>query len=243
MNQSIFEILTNTALTSSVYKMILHGDTSGITGPGQFVELALPGKFLRRPISVSDWREDSLTLIYKVVGQGTEQMASLPVGTKLDVLTGLGNGYDLAPSGENPVLVGGGVGVPPLYALCKALLAQGKRPSVILGFNRESEIFLKAEFEALGVPTHIATADGSVGTKGFVTDVLKTLPYSYFYSCGPMPMFRAMEAVVTTSGQYSLEERMGCGFGACMGCSIQTRSGARRVCKDGPVFVREEVFY
>ena len=223
--------------------MILHGDTSGITGPGQFVELALPGKFLRRPISVSDWRKDSLTLIYKVVGQGTEQMASLPVGTKLDVLTGLGNGYDLAPSGENPVLVGGGVGVPPLYALCKALLAQGKRPSVILGFNRESEIFLKAEFEALGVPTHIATADGSVGTKGFVTDVLKTLPYSYFYSCGPMPMFRAMEAVVTTSGQYSLEERMGCGFGACMGCSIQTRSGARRVCKDGPVFVREEVFY
>lgn len=243
MNQSIFEILTNTALTSSVYKMILHGDTSGITGPGQFVELALPGKFLRRPISVSDWRKDSLTLIYKVVGQGTEQMASLPVGTKLDVLTGLGNGYDLSPSGENPVLVGGGVGVPPLYALCKALLDQGKRPSVILGFNRESEIFLKAEFEALGVPTHIATADGSVGTKGFVTDVLKTLPYSYFYSCGPMPMFRAMEAVVTTSGQYSLEERMGCGFGACMGCSIQTRSGARRVCKDGPVFVREEVFY
>ena len=178
-----------------------------------------------------------------MVGQGTEQMASLPVGTKLDVLTGLGNGYDLSPSGENPVLVGGGVGVPPLYALCKALLDQGKRPSVILGFNRESEIFLKAEFEALGVPTHIATADGSVGTKGFVTDVLKTLPYSYFYSCGPMPMFRAMEAVVTTSGQYSLEERMGCGFGACMGCSIQTRSGARRVCKDGPVFVREEVFY
>ena len=243
MNQSIFEILTNTALTSSVYKMILHGDTSGITGPGQFVELALPGKFLRRPISVSDWRKDSLTLIYKVVGQGTEQMASLPVGTKLDVLTGLGNGYDLAPSGENPVLVGGGVGVPPLYALCKKLIAEGKKPRVILGFNQESEIFLAKEFEALGVPTHIATADGSVGTKGFVTDVLKTLPYSYFYSCGPMPMFRAMEAVVTTSGQYSLEERMGCGFGACMGCSIQTRSGARRVCKDGPVFVREEVFY
>ncbi len=243
MKQSIFEILTNTPLTSSVYKMTLRGDTSAITAPGQFVEIALPGKFLRRPISVCDWAENSLTLIYKVVGQGTEQMAALPAGTRLDVLTGLGNGYDTALSGENPVLVGGGVGVPPLYALCKKLIAEGKKPRVILGFNKESEIFLKQEFEALGIPTHIATADGSVGTKGFVTDVLKNLHYSYFYSCGPMPMFRAMEAVVTTSGQYSFEERMGCGFGACMGCSIQTKSGAKRVCKDGPVFLREEVFF
>ena len=242
MKQVIFEIQSNEALTREVYRMVLSGDTSAVTAPGQFVEIALPGKFLRRPISVNDWTETTLTIIYKVVGQGTEQMASLPAGTKLDVLTGLGNGYDLAPSGENPVLVGGGVGVPPLYALCKALLNQGKKPSVVLGFNKESEIFLKEEFEALGVPTHIATADGSVGTKGFVTDVLKKLPYSYFYSCGPMPMFRAMEQVVKTSGQYSFEERMGCGFGACMGCSIQTRSGAKRVCKDGPVFIREEVF-
>ena len=242
MKQSIFEILTNTPLTSSVYKMTLQGDTSAITAPGQFVEIALPGKFLRRPISVNDWTETSLTLIYKVVGHGTEQMAALPAGTRLDLLTGLGNGYDTSRSGETPVLVGGGVGVPPLYALCKKLLAQGKKPSVILGFNKESEIFLKQEFEALGVPTYIATADGSVGTKGFVTDVLRNLHYSYFYSCGPLPMFRAMEAVVTTSGQYSLEERMGCGFGACMGCSIQTKSGAKRVCKDGPIFQREEVF-
>ena len=242
MKQSIFEILTNTPLTSSVYKMTLRGDTSAITAPGQFVEIALPGKFLRRPISVCDWAENSLTLIYKVVGHGTEQMAALPAGTRLDVLTGLGNGYDTTLSGENPVLVGGGVGVPPLYALCKKLIAEGKKPRVILGFNKESEIFLKQEFEALGIPTHIATADGSCGTKGFVTDVLKNLHYSYFYSCGPMPMFRAMEAVVTTSGQYSFEERMGCGFGACMGCSIQTKSGAKRVCKDGPVFLREEVF-
>ena len=242
MKQSFFEILTNTPLTSSVYKMTLQGDTSAITAPGQFVEIALPGKFLRRPISVNDWTETSLTLIYKVVGHGTEQMAALPAGTRLDLLTGLGNGYDTSRSGETPVLVGGGVGVPPLYALCKKLLAQGKKPSVILGFNKESEIFLKQEFEALGVPTYIATADGSVGTKGFVTDVLRNLHYSYFYSCGPLPMFRAMEAVVTTSGQYSLEERMGCGFGACMGCSIQTKSGAKRVCKDGPVFIREEVF-
>ena len=243
MKQSIFEILTNTPLTSSVYKMTLRGDTSAITAPGQFVEIALPGKFLRRPISVCDWAENSLTLIYKVVGHGTEQMAALPAGTRLDVLTGLGNGYNTALSGENPVLVGGGVGVPPLYALCKKLIAEGKKPRVILGFNKESEIFLKQEFEALGIPTYIATADGSCGTRGFVTDVLKNLDYSYFYSCGPMPMFRAMEAVVTTSGEFSFEERMGCGFGACMGCSIQTKSGAKRVCKDGPVFLREEVFF
>ena len=243
MKQVIFEIRSNEALTREVYRMVLTGDTSAVTAPGQFVEIALPGKFLRRPISVCDWAENSLTLIYKVVGQGTEQMASLPGGTKLDILTGLGNGYDLTRSGDNPVLVGGGVGVPPLYALCKALLLQGKKPSVVLGFNKESEIFLAKEFQALGVPTFIATADGSVGTKGFVTDVLNTLDYSYFYSCGPMPMFRAMERVVKTSGQYSFEERMGCGFGACMGCSIQTKSGAKRVCKDGPVFTREEVFY
>lgn len=243
MKQVIFEILSNEALTRDVYRMVLSGDTSAITAPGQFVEIALPGKFLRRPISVCDWAENSLTLIYKVVGHGTEQMAALPAGTRLDVLTGLGNGYDTTLSGENPVLVGGGVGVPPLYALCKKLIAEGKTPRVILGFNQESEIFLAKEFEALGIPTHIATADGSVGTKGFVTDVLKTMDYSYFYSCGPMPMFRAMEAVVTTSGQYSFEERMGCGFGACMGCSIQTKSGAKRVCKDGPVFLREEVFF
>ena len=242
MKQVIFEIRSNEALTREVYRMVLTGDTSAITAPGQFVEIALPGKFLRRPISVCDWTENSLTLNYKVVGQGTEQMASLPALTKLDILTGLGNGYDLTRSGDNPVLVGGGVGVPPLYALCKALLLQGKKPSVVLGFNKESEIFLAKEFQALGVPTFIATADGSVGTKGFVTDVLNTLDYSYFYSCGPMPMFRAMERVVKASGQYSFEERMGCGFGACMGCSIQTKSGAKRVCKDGPVFIREEVF-
>ena len=243
MKQGIFEITSNQALTKEVYRMVLSGDTSAVTAPGQFVELALPGKFLRRPISVSDWNVGSLTLIYKVVGQGTEQMSQLPVGTKLDVLTGLGNGYNTAISGDTPVLVGGGVGVPPLYGLCKTLLTQGKHPAVVLGFNKASEIFLAEEFRALGVEVFIATADGSVGTKGFVTDVLKVLPYSYFYACGPLPMLRAMETVVTSDGQYSMEERMGCGFGACMGCSIQTKSGARRVCKDGPVFPREEVFF
>lgn len=243
MKQVIFEIVSNEALTKDVYRMVLSGDTSAITAPGQFVEIALPGKFLRRPISVNAWGENSLTLIYKVVGHGTEQMALLPTGTRLDLLTGLGNGYDTTPSGDTPVLVGGGVGVPPLYGLCKALLSQGKHPAVVLGFNKAEEIFLAEEFRALGVQVHIATADGSVGTRGFVTDVLKALPYSYFYACGPLPMFKAMEAVVSTAGQYSMEERMGCGFGACMGCSIQTKSGAKRVCKDGPVFPREEVFF
>ena len=242
MKQGIFIIVSNEPLTPLVYRMELAGDTSAITAPGQFVDLRLPEKYLRRPISVCDYSEGRLTLIYKVVGEGTAIMSKLPAGTELDVLTGLGNGYDLTLSGERPVLVGGGVGVPPMYNLAKALVAQGKQPQIVLGFNSAEEIFLAEEFRALGIPVHIATADGSVGTKGFVTDVLKELTYTYFYTCGPMPMFRAMEKVMTTSGQYSFEERMGCGFGACMGCSIQVRSGYKRVCKDGPVFMREEVF-
>ena len=242
MKQGSFTIVSNEPLTDAVYRMRLTGDTSAITGPGQFVDLRLPEKYLRRPISVCDYCDGSLTLIYKVVGQGTEIMSKLPVGTVLDVLTGLGNGYDTSLSGDAPVLVGGGVGVPPMYALAKKLVSEGKQPQVVLGFNTGSEIFLAEEFQALGIPVHIATADGSVGTKGFVTDVLKNLSYTYFYTCGPMPMFKAMEAVMTTSGQYSFEERMGCGFGACMGCTIVTNSGFKRVCKDGPVFPREEVF-
>ena len=242
MKQSIFTIVSNDAVTENVYKMVLSGDTSAVTNCGQFVDLRLPEKYLRRPISVCDYNAATLTLIYKVVGSGTEIMASLPVGTKLDVLTGLGNGYDTSFSGDRPVLVGGGVGVPPLYNLCKKLVAEGKHPQVVLGFNTASEIFLADEFKALGVDVYIATADGSVGTKGFVTNVIEKLAYTYFYSCGPMPMFKAMENVMTTSGQYSFEERMGCGFGACMGCTIQTKSGYKRVCKDGPVFFREEVF-
>ena len=242
MKQSIFVIRSNEALTGVVYKMVLEGDTSAITNCGQFVDLRLPEKYLRRPISVCDYDETSLTLIYKVVGSGTEIMSTLEVGTKLDVLTGLGNGYDTSLSGDRPVLVGGGVGVPPMYNLCKKLIAEGKKPQVVLGFNAKSEIFLAHDFRALGANVYIATADGSVGTKGFVTDVIKNLEYTYFYSCGPMPMFKAMEQVMTTSGQYSFEERMGCGFGACMGCTIQTKSGYKRVCKDGPVFFREEVF-
>ncbi len=242
MKQGNFCIVSNDALTKTVYKMVLSGDTSAITNCGQFVDLRLPEKYLRRPISVCDYTQDTLTLIYKVVGQGTQIMAQLPIGTQLDVLSGLGNGYDTSVSGQEPLLVGGGVGIPPLYNLCKKLLSEGKKPHVVLGFNTSEEIFLEEEFKALGVAVSIATADGSAGTKGFVTDVIKSLDYTYFYSCGPMPMFKAMEQIMTTSGQYSFEERMGCGFGACMGCSIQTRSGYKRVCKDGPVFAREEVF-
>ena len=242
MKQSFFVIRSNEALTDVVYKMVLEGDTSAITNCGQFVDLRLPEKYLRRPISVCDYDETTLTLIYKVVGSGTEIMAKLPTGTQLDVLTGLGNGYDTSLSGDRPLLVGGGVGVPPMFNLCKKLIAQGKRPQVVLGFNVASEIFLAEDFKALGAEVYIATADGSRGTKGFVTDVIKNLEYTYFYSCGPMPMFKAMENVMQTSGQYSFEERMGCGFGACMGCTIQTKSGYKRVCKDGPVFFREEVF-
>ena len=243
MKQSLFTILENTALTADVFKMILSGDTSSITATGQFVNIQLAGKFLRRPISVCDWDEKTLTLIYKVVGEGTEQMKNMQPGEKLDILTGLGNGYDLSKSGEKPLLLGGGVGVPPLYALCKKLIEKGAKPIVLLGFNKQEEIFCEDDFKALGVDTIVTTVDGSYGVKGFVTDVMKDLSYSYFFTCGPMPMFRAIEKVAATSGQYSFEERMGCGFGACMGCTCETLTGYKRICKDGPVLERGEILW
>ena len=248
MIQNNFTVCSNRALTDTVYCMVLEGPLEGaITAPGQFVNLKLPGYYLRRPISVCEWTEDTVTLIYKVVGHGTEAMAATPVGESFDLLAGLGNGFNTALSGDAPLLIGGGVGIPPLYGLCKVLLAEGKSPSVILGFNTAEEIFLKEEFEELLKDTdgnvYVTTVDGSAGTKGFVTDVMKDLDYSFFYTCGPMPMFRAIESVATTSGQYSFEERMGCGFGACMGCSIQTKEGNKRVCKDGPVLMREEIIW
>ena len=244
MKQGLFTIIKNVPLTPQVYLMVLEGDTSAITNSGQFVNIQLNGSFLRRPISVCDYDDTTLTLIYKIVGEGTAKMATLTPNHKLDLLSGLGNGYDLSKSGDAPVLIGGGVGIPPLYHLCKSLLAQGKHPSVILGFNTKDEIFAKDLFEALGVPVIIATADGSYGIKGFVTDALKTIDnYTYFYTCGPEGMFKALEAVVTTSGQFSFEERMGCGFGACMGCSCETKYGNKRICKDGPVLEREEIIW
>ena len=243
MTQGLMKITENKLIAERTYYMTLEGDTSAITAPGQFVNIKLDGFFLRRPISVCDCEDGKLTIIYKAVGNGTEKMSELCTGEELDILSGLGNGYDTSKSGDCPVLIGGGVGVPPMYMLCKKLISEGKNVSVILGFNSEKEIFGVEEFEATGAKVYVATVDGSVGTKGFVTDVLKDIDYSYFYTCGPMPMFRAIEGIAKTSGQYSFEERMGCGFGACMGCSCKTKYGNKRICKDGPVLEREEIVW
>lgn len=243
MKQSIFEIKTNTKIAENTYKMVLGGDCSGITAAGQFVNIKLDGFFLRRPISVCDYNDNELTLIYKVVGKGTEYMAELGAGEKLDILTGLGNGYDLSKSGNEPVLIGGGAGVPPMYNLCRKLVAEGKKPQVILGFNKENELFFENEFKALGAEVTVTTADGSYGMKGFVTDALKNMKYTYIYSCGPEPMLKAIYNTAETSGQLSFEERMGCGFGACMGCSCATKYGNKRICKDGPVLEMEEIIW
>ena len=242
MKQSLFTIVSNEALTDSVYKMVLGGDTSAITAPGQFVNIQLTGKFLRRPISVCDYDEKTLTIIYKVVGKGTEAMSAMASGEVLDILTGLGNGYDLTLSGEYPVLIGGGVGVPPMYNLAKKLMAEGKKVSVILGFNTKSEIFYEDAFKALGCDVTVTTVDGSYGVKGFVTNALPE-NYTYFYTCGPEPMLKAVYKGSQTSGQMSFEERMGCGFGACMGCSCMTLTGYKRICKEGPVMKKEEILW
>ena len=243
MKQSMFEIRSQIALTDNVYKMVLAGDTSAITAPGQFVNIRLEGFFLRRPISVCDYDDTTLTIIYKVVGHGTELMSRMEPGQQLDILTGLGNGYDLSLAGDRPVLLGGGVGVPPMYGLAKWLLAQGRDVTVILGFNTREELFYEEEFRALGARVFVTTVDGSCGTKGFVTDVMKDLSYSYFYTCGPEPMLKAIYDKSVTSGQFSFEERMGCGFGACMGCTCKTKYGSKRICKDGPVLEREEIVW
>jgi dihydroorotate dehydrogenase electron transfer subunit len=223
--------------------MVVSGDTSALTATGQFVNIKVDGLYLRRPISVCDYNENTITLIYKEVGIGSEIMSTKVAGKSFDILVGLGNGYNTEKSGDAPLLIGGGVGVPPMYGLCKKLVAEGKKPTVILGFNTADEIFYKEEFELLGATVYVTTVDGSVGTKGFVTDVMKNLSYSYFFTCGPMPMFKAIENTAVTSGQYSFEERMGCGFGACMGCSCKTKYGNKRICKDGPVLEREEIIW
>ena len=242
MKQSIFKIVSNEALTDCVYKMVLSGDTSAITAAGQFVNIKLDGLFLRRPISVCDYDETTLTIVYKVVGKGTEAMSKM-VGGELDILTGLGNGYDLSTSGDKPVLLGGGVGVPPMYNLAKKLIVEGKKVSVILGFNAKSEIFYEEEFKKLGCDVTVTTVDGSYGVKGFVTTALEAMDYTYFYTCGPEPMLKAVYKASKTSGQMSFEERMGCGFGACMGCSCKTITGYKRICKEGPVMRKEEILW
>lgn len=243
MKQGIYKIISNIPLTDTVFKMVLEGDVSHIKNSGEFINIKLEGKYLRRPISVCDVDATTVTIVYKVVGGGTEQMSKMTVGTELDILTGLGNGYDLALSGDKPLLLGGGVGVPPLYNLAKRLIESGKKVTVVLGFNTKDEIFYENEFKDLGAETYVTTADGSYGIKGFVTDAIKDLDYTYFYTCGPEPMLKAVYKASKTSGQMSFEERMGCGFGACMGCSCKTLTGYKRICKDGPVMKKEEILW
>lgn len=243
MKQELLTIRENRPLTPTVYRMVLGGDVSAVTVPGQFINIKLDGKFLRRPISVCDWDAESLTILYKVVGQGTEQMSALSAGTELDVLTGLGNGFDVFADCKTPLLIGGGIGSAPLYRLAKELLKAGKKPAVVLGFNTKEEVFYTDEFAALGCPVTLATADGSCGVKGFVTDAMRGMDSDYFFACGPEPMLKAVYAASNTSGQLSFEERMGCGFGACMGCSCKTVTGFKRICKDGPVLRKEEIIW
>ena len=243
MNNVIYTIKSNEKLTDTVYKMVFEGDTSAVTASGQFINIKIDSLYLRRPISIFDCKENELTIIYKVVGTGTEIMSKMPVGTKLDVLVGLGNGFDTSVSGDSPVVIGGGVGVPPMYYLAKKLIAEGKKVTAIHGFNKADEVFGKEDFEAIGCRTIVTTVDGSLGVKGFVTDALKDIEYSYFFTCGPEPMLKAVYNASETSGQFSFEERMGCGFGACMGCSCKTKYGNKRICKDGPVLVKEEIIW
>ena len=242
MQDLIFTVKSNVKIAKNTYEMVLCGNTDGIRC-GQFVNLKIDGFFLRRPISVCDVEGDTLTLIYKVVGAGTEAMAKMGEGTRLLTMTGLGNGYNTDPSGDKPLLIGGGAGVPPMYKLARELVAKGKSVSVILGFNTKDEVFYEEKFKALGANVIVATADGSYGVKGFVTDAFHMVDYTYFYTCGPEPMLKAVYNKSETEGQFSFEERMGCGFGACMGCSCKTKYGNKRICKDGPVLVKEEIIW
>lgn len=243
MQQQIFKIAENRQLVNKVFFMRLLGNTAPIAAPGQFVNLKIQGFYLRRPISICSWDSRSLTLIYKVVGAGTERLSHALPGDALDVLFALGNGFNTEPAGAHPLLIGGGVGTPPLFGLCRALLQQGAAPRVILGFNTASEVFFEKEFLALGVPVCITTADGSYGQKGFVTAAMQNAPYTYFYTCGPLPMLKAVSEQATTPGQLSFEARMGCGFGACRGCTVQTKNGPKRICLEGPVLTKEEVLW
>ena len=242
MKQVILTITENIPLTESVYKMRLSGDVGEIKNPGEFINLKLDGYYLRRPISVCDLSETEVTIIYKVVGHGTEKMSEMKAGETIDTLVGLGNGYDTSLTGDRPLLLGGGVGVPPMFLLAKKLIAEGKKVSVVLGFNTKSEVFYEEEFKAIGADVTVTTADGSYGVKGFVTNAF-TEDYTHICTCGPEPMLKAVYKACKTSGQFSFEERMGCGFGACMGCSCKTITGYKRICKDGPVMKKEEILW
>ena len=244
MKKGWYTILQNRSIAAEIYEMKLEGDTTAITAPGQFLNIMLDGFYLRRPISVCDWDDQTITILYKVVGQGTAAMSKMQPGQRLDILVGLGNGFDPALSGDAPLLIGGGVGVPPLYGLAKRLVAAGKKPTAILGFNGAADVFYQERFEALGVRTLLTTVDGSVGLRGFVTDAMRDcVDNSFFYTCGPEPMLRAVAAAMEVDGQLSFEARMGCGFGACMGCSCETKYGNKRICKEGPVLRKEEIIW
>ncbi len=243
MKQGIYKVLSNKALTSNVYEMVLSGDTSEITKSGQFINIKLDGLFLRRPISICDYDENSIKIIYKVVGKGTEVMSKMQGGESLDVLVGLGNGFEEAFAGDTPLLIGGGVGVPPMYNMAKRLIEMGKQVTVIIGFNKADEVFYESEFKNLGCKVIVTTVDGSYGTKGFVSDVIKDVNYSYHYVCGPLPMLKAVYSATEGEGDYSFEERMGCGFGACVGCTCKTKYGNKRICKDGPVLFKGEIIW
>ena len=243
MTQEIFEITENRPIARGIHRMRLRGNTEAMSAQGQFVNIRLEGRFLRRPISVCCYDADSITLIYKIAGGGTRQLSEIRAGEKLDLLVGLGNGFDTSKSGPAPLLIGGGVGAAPLYGLCRELVSQGRCVTVALGFNSADEVYYADEFAAAGALVCLATVDGSAGVRGFVTDAMAGLDYSYFYACGPMPMLEAVNAAVSTDGQFSFEERMGCGFGACMGCSHKTLTGSKRICKDGPVLERGEILW
>ena len=243
MKDTYFTLVKNEKIASNTYLSVLEGDVSDITASGQFVNIKLDGFYLRRPISVCNVEGNLLTIIYKAVGAGTEKMATTELGAKWLVLTGLGNGYDLRKSGDAPLLIGGGAGVPPMYYLARKLVAEGKRPTVILGFGKADEVFFKEEFESLGLKVLVTTVDGSYGIKGFVTDAMSDIDYTYFYTCGPEPMLKAIYDKSETSGQFSFEERMGCVFGACMGCTCKTKYGNKRICRDGPVLEKEEIIW
>ena len=242
--RDIYTVLENKKIAKDVFLMVLEGDTQYITAPGQFINILVEGFYLRRPISICDWDDKTITIIYKVVGKGTEAMAEMLPGKKLDILTGLGNGFTAKEGSEKPLVIGGGVGAPPMYGVAKHLVEKGLKPTVILGFTSKDDVFYEEEFKALGCEVYVTTNDGSYGTKGFVTDVIKNLEgYDYFYTCGPLPMLKAVAMGTECSGQLSFEERMGCGFGGCMGCSCKTLTGNKRICTEGPVLLKEEIIW
>lgn len=253
MNRDVLlKIVENRRIATKTWMMKLKGDTRYITNPGQFVNLLIKGKYLRRPISVGDYISDEngeLILFYDVVGEGTAMIAEMHPGKNIQSLMGLGNGFDTEKDCLRPALIGGGIGTAPLLALAKKLLNNGKKPVAFLGFNTCNDIVLEKDLNEIGIETIISTADGSKGTKGYVTDACKNYEKNnpgildYFYACGPTPMLKAVCQEIKLPGELSLDERMGCGFGACMCCSVKTKDGAKRICKDGPVFKKEELIW